>query len=124
MEPAAQGQVWFLLDKPGVELFHTVLTFRVTYNHQEQAYEAECVELGVPAFGETLEGAIEHVEEATSLYLNTIEQLGERARVFDERGIDVRFGRPAGASASEPVALEPGDTVSRRYAATRHVASA
>ena len=51
------------------------LTFEI---RQEEGYFlAECLELGVPSFGDSLEGALQRVGEATTLYLNTLEAIGE-----------------------------------------------
>jgi predicted RNase H-like HicB family nuclease len=68
-----------------------LLTFKLHQTPDGQ-WAAECVELGVPSFGHTLDEAMSRIREATLLYLNTIERLGDRARIFAERGIKVRRG--------------------------------
>lgn len=53
-----------------------------------------CRELGVASAGDTLGEAIDAVREATLLYLSTIEELGERERVFNEKGIVIHKTKP------------------------------
>jgi predicted RNase H-like HicB family nuclease len=52
-------------------------------------YVATCRELDVSSYGDTVEDAIEHVRNALLLYLDVIEQDGEREQVFRERGIQI-----------------------------------
>ena len=48
---------------------------------------AECQELGTAAFGRNLDQAEERLREAILLHLNTLEDVGERARFFKEHKI-------------------------------------
>lgn len=50
---------------------------------------SECVELGVGTFGESAQEAGDQAIDAVASYLNTLEDLRERERVFAERGIEV-----------------------------------
>lgn len=69
---------------------HIVLTLLV---HQEDAqYVSECVELGTASCGDTIDEALENIREATVLYLNAIEEAGERERVFRRQGIQIFLG--------------------------------
>lgn len=48
---------------------------------------AECQELGTTAFGRNLAEAEKRIREAMLLHLNTLEDVGERARFFKEHKI-------------------------------------
>jgi predicted RNase H-like HicB family nuclease len=71
---------------------YIVVTYRA-YPEGKQ-WVSECPELAVISCGDTLQEALDNIADATGLYLNTIEQQGERERVFRERGIPVWSARP------------------------------
>ena len=71
---------------------YIVVTYRA-YREGKQ-WVSECPELAVTSCGDTLEEALDNAADATGLYLNTIEQQGERERVFRERGIPLWQTRP------------------------------
>ena len=71
---------------------YVVLTLRA-YPEGKQ-WVSECLELGVTSCGDTIEEALENIRDAVTLYLNTIEQQGEQARIFRERGVVVHSGEP------------------------------
>jgi predicted RNase H-like HicB family nuclease len=50
-------------------------------------FVATCPELDVASFGDSVEDAAAHLENAVLLYLDVIEEDGERERVFHERGL-------------------------------------
>ncbi|MDO8484759.1 MAG: hypothetical protein Q7S35_07410 [Candidatus Limnocylindrales bacterium] len=56
---------------------------------------SECVELGIRSFGSDPEDAAEQAMDAVCSYLNTLEEIGERERVFAEKSIGVYTGAPA-----------------------------
>lgn len=71
---------------------YILLTFKV---HEEDGhYVSECDEFEVSSCGETIEEAFDALEDAVILYLTTLEEEGERERVFTERKIDVISGDP------------------------------
>lgn len=47
----------------------------------------ECIELGTSTYGNSLDDVKEKLEEAVSLHLNTLEEVGERERFFEEHNI-------------------------------------
>lgn len=53
------------------------------------AWVSQCVELDVASSGSTADEAQDELTDALSSYLNTLEELGERALVLAERGIPV-----------------------------------
>lgn len=63
---------------------------------EEGGYVSTCLELGIASQGETVDEAFDNIRDATLVYLNTIERLGERQRVFRERGIKIRRHKPTG----------------------------
>jgi len=56
---------------------------------------SECIELGVGSFGATPNEAYEEGVDAICSYLNTLEQLGERERVFAEKSVTTYIDKPA-----------------------------
>src|SRR3990170_7948611 len=58
-----------------------------TFRREGQWVTAECQELGTTAFGRNLDEADERLREAILLHLNTLEDVGERARFFREHKI-------------------------------------
>lgn len=71
---------------------YVVLTFRV-YQEGDQ-YVSECVELGTASCGDSIDEAFANIKEATLLYLNAIEESGERERIFRRRNIRIYLGQP------------------------------
>ena len=113
------------MDEPGVAVDHVVLTFRVQADPETNTLVGVCEELGVSSFGETVDGTIDNVVEATLLYLNTLEDHDELRRVFDERRIDVRRGstlfagmRQSKADVAKSLAAQPHDVVTTRVLAS------
>ena len=50
-------------------------------------YVAKCVELGTSSFGCTQDEALANIIDATELYLNTLEDLGECGQILEEREV-------------------------------------
>jgi len=111
-----EGSGWIVLQGPDQHIEgHVLLTILVRVD-DDGFYVGECVELGVPSFGETLDEAIKAVLDATVLYLNTVEVTGERERVLDSRGVKLIPGLPEGLETIEVVA-HPGETISSQSVA-------
>ena len=79
-------------EKPAPPVGYVILTMRV--REEDGRYVSECTELGIASFGDTIDQAFEAIRDATALYLNTLEDEGERDRVFAEAGIDIFLGPP------------------------------
>lgn len=58
-------------------------------------YVSKCLELGTASFGRDKEEAIENLVDATEVYLNTLEDLGECRLVLKEKGVRVYSYEPA-----------------------------
>ena len=52
-------------------------------------YVAKCVELGTSSFGCTQDEALANIIDATELYLDTLEDLGECGRILEEREVTI-----------------------------------
>jgi predicted RNase H-like HicB family nuclease len=89
---------------------HIQLTFK-GYREDDQ-WVSECVELGTSSCGDTVDEAFAALEDATLLYLQTLDDAGERARVLRERGIEVSPGAPEGDGEEIPVRARPNEVVS------------
>lgn len=66
---------------------YIVLTYE--YRKIDGRWTAYCKELGTATFGRSLKQAEERLDEAVLLHLNTLEDVGERRRFFEEN--DIRF---------------------------------
>ena len=87
---------------------HIVLTLLV---HKEgEQFVSECPELGTASCGDTIDEAFHNIREATELYLNAIEEAGERERIFRKRRVPVHDGPPHDADTH--VTVSTADTVS------------
>ena len=71
---------------------YVVLTME--YRKVADRWTARCRELGTATFGRTLKDAEERINEAVLLHLNTLEDVGERERFFEEHNIRVHRRRP------------------------------
>lgn len=87
-------QIWVMYDRRGVELYHVPLTITVQRDEDVDQWVGTCRELDVSSQGDTIGEALDETVTATLLYLNMVEELGERKRVFGERGIEAHFGEP------------------------------
>jgi len=72
-----------------------VVPLTIAVWREDDAWLSECLELGIGSFGESPDEAATQAMDAVCSYLNTLEELGERPRVFAERSIVTYFGEPA-----------------------------
>ena len=56
---------------------------------EDNQYTATCLELGTATCADTPEEARRNLDEAVQLEIEVLEELGERTRVFNEKGIIV-----------------------------------
>lgn len=75
-------------------------------------YVSWCEELGTASCGDTVEEAFANILEAVEVHLNGLEEIGETARVFEERGIKV-LPDSSEESTVRPVPLEKIIRISR-----------
>ena len=72
---------------------YIIVTFVV--EREGEYYVSKCLELGTASFGRDKEEAIENLVDATEVYLNTLEDLGECRLVLKEKGVRVYSYEPA-----------------------------
>ncbi len=65
-----------------------------TFQREGQSVTAKCQELGTTAFGRNLNQAEKRLREAILLHLNTLEDVGERARFLREHKIKMYTDYP------------------------------
>ena len=68
----------------------------LTYKFQKEGrrWTAYCDELGTATFGRSLPEADRKLSEAVLLHLNTLEEVGERGRFFQEHNIEFHLTKP------------------------------
>lgn len=71
---------------------YVVLTLE--FRNVGRRWTAHCKELGTATFGRSLPEADKRIKEAVFLHLNTLEDVGERARFFREHSIEFHRARP------------------------------
>ena len=57
---------------------------------EDDGYVSRCLELGTASCGDTVEEALLNIKDCVEVYLETIEEMGERQRIFKKRGIKIR----------------------------------
>src|SRR5688572_6043347 len=65
------------------------VSLTIVIEAEDGLYVATCRELDIASQGESVEDAMQHVLNATTLYLNVLEEDGEIERVFREREIEI-----------------------------------
>lgn len=68
---------------------HILVTLCVREDEESDAYISECLELRVSSCGRTIDEAFTMVQDALHVYLATIEEDGERERIFAEHGLNI-----------------------------------
>lgn len=89
---------------------HVVLTFRV--HEEDGTYVSVCEELGVTSCGDTIHEAFDNLADAVILYLDTLEEEGERERMFTELGVTVLPGPPPKDGHEVALRARPNEYVS------------
>ena len=72
---------------------YVILTFKFT--REDNNWVGFCEELGTSAFAKDIKIAEEKLRKLTLLHLNTLEEVGERARVFRENNIQILYQKPS-----------------------------
>ena len=71
---------------------YVVLTLK--FQKVGRRWTAYCEELGTATFGRSLPEADKRIKEALLLHLNTLEEVGERNRFFQEHNIELHHTKP------------------------------
>ena len=74
---------------------HLVIPLTVAVWPEGDEWVSQCIELDIASAGRTADEAADECMDAVCSYLNTLEELGERERVFADRAIPVYEVTPA-----------------------------
>ena len=66
------------------------VVFRLLVQKEDDVYVSHCEKLGISSSGETIDEALANLKDALEIYLNTIEELGERSLLFRGKGIRIQ----------------------------------
>lgn len=66
------------------------VVFRFLVCEEDDVYVSHCEKLGVSSSGNSIDEALSNLKDAVEVYLNTIEELGERSQVFRNVGIRIQ----------------------------------
>ena len=80
---------------------------------EDGQFAAHCRELGTASCGATLDEARVNILDAVELHLDTLEELGDRARTFRERGIRIRTYKKPKREAPVKITVPVGTWVSK-----------
>jgi predicted RNase H-like HicB family nuclease len=90
---------------------YVVVTMRATKDEETGQYVAVCEDLDVASCGDSIEDAFAQIEDAVELFLNALEEEGERERVFAERGIVIHEGDLPSHEATVTTSVHPDELV-------------
>jgi len=76
------------------------------FRKEGRRWTAHCTELGTATFGRSFEEARDRMTEAVLLHLNTLEDVGERERFFNERKIRFYVHKPKLRTVPIPLRLD------------------
>ena len=76
----------------------------LTVGREGDHYVSQCLELGIFSCGDTEQEALENIQDATALYLDTLNDLGECGRVLRDKGILVHTDMAVGDRIQLPAA--------------------
>lgn len=76
-----------ILSGEGTTAMDETITLTFVIEPEGDRFVATCPELDIASFGDSVEDAAAHLENAVLLYLDVIEEDGERERIFRERGL-------------------------------------
>ena len=91
-----------------------VVVLTGTVEKEGNQYVSYCLELGAASCGDTVEEALDMLEESIEVYLEELVDLGYLDKVFQEKGITVQDDSP-GNGVNVQVCLKPG-RIYRAYA--------
>lgn len=71
------------------------ITLTFVAHREGEYFVSECRELGTSSFGSDPDEAFDNLLDATKVYLNTLEDLGEAHRVLEQKGVRIYEYEPA-----------------------------
>ncbi len=90
---------------------YIMLTLSIT--EEDGQFAAYCKELGTASCGATLDEARVNILDAVELYLDTLDELGDRARIFRESGIRIRTYKKLKREGAVNISVPVGTWASR-----------
>ena len=72
---------------------------------EDDGFNAYCPELGVATCGDTVEEALDGLQDALEVYIAGLVEIGELEQVFAARGVALQSGPPAADAATVPAPL-------------------
>jgi len=88
---------------------YIILTFVV--EREGEYHVSSCLELGTASFGRDIDEALENLADATEVYLNTLEDLGERRLVLNQKAVRVYSYKPAELEVRRTTKFPAGSTI-------------
>lgn len=64
-------------------------------------FVSRCVELETTSCGATMGEAVDNIRDAVNLHLTTLEELGERDRFFEAKGVKIQPHKPASSEIAQ-----------------------
>jgi len=71
------------------------ITLTFVAHREGEYFVSECRELGTSSFGSDVDEAFNNLLDATKVYLDTLEDLGESHRVLEQKGVRIYEYEPA-----------------------------
>ena len=84
---------------------YIIIAFQI--DKEGDQYVSHCIELGTFSCGDTEEEALKNITDATELYLNTLDEIGECKQVLQEKGVKIR----SGVAASDRMFVPPNSNI-------------
>ncbi len=89
---------------------HGFAVFTLAFHKEGPLWVGDCLELGTATDGRSLDSVERELVKLVVLHLNGLEDVGERERVFSERGIKLYTDYPMTIERVVPVSAESQDT--------------
>lgn len=61
----------------------------IIFEQDDDVWTAECEELGTATFGDSFEEARENIKDAIDVHINTLKEVGELFKFFEEHNISL-----------------------------------
>ena len=89
---------------------HGFAVLTLEFHKEGRLWVGECLELGTATDGRNLDSVERELVKLAVLHLDGLEDIGERERVFKERGIKLYADHPTTIERVVPVSAESQDT--------------
>lgn len=101
---------WEGRTKPAGEIIGTIVV-SIRIAPEDGVHVGYCDTFDVSSFGDTIDDALDATLEAVEVYLEALDDSGDRERVFTERGVMFFPGEPPADFEPAPVSVHPGEVV-------------